>query len=230
MNLSSLKPASAYAVNLGVKAIVYGPAGSGKTPIINTAPRPVMLACEPGLLSMRGSTVPTFIGATAKSIDEFFDWLFSSAETKNFDTVAVDSISQMCEIYLEEALTGKSKGGNKVHGLVAYGNMATEVLKQIERLYFMQYKHTYLIAKIENVTGALNNYVRPYYPGKQLPVLMPHKYDQILHLDIHNVPSVGQVRSFQCQSTIDVMARDRTGRLDMFEQPDFGALVRKAMQ
>lgn len=229
MNLASLRPASAYAVNLGVKAIVYGPAGSGKTPLINTAPRPVLLACEPGLLSMRGSTVPTFIGATAKSIDEFFDWLFSSNETKNFDTVAIDSLSQLCEIFLEEELTGKSKGGNKAHGLQAYGNMATAVLKHIERLYFLQQKHTYLIAKIESVTGGVNNYVRPYYPGRQLPVAMPHKYDQILHLDIHNVPGVGQVRSFQAQSTIDVMARDRTGRLNMFEEPDFGKLVAKAM-
>lgn len=230
MNLSSLRPATDYAQNYGVKAIIYGPAGSGKTPIINTAPRPVLLACEPGLLSMRGSKVPTFIGATAKAIDEFFDWLFSSADVKNFDTVAIDSISQLCEIYLEEALSGRSKGGSKVHGLAAYGAMATDVLKHIDRLYLMQYKHAYLIAKLDSVQGAINNYVRPYYPGRQLPVMMPHKYDQILHLDIHNVPGVGQVRSFQCQSTIDVMARDRTGRLDMFEQPDFGALVRKAMQ
>lgn len=230
MNLASLRPASAYAVNLGVKAIVYGPAGSGKTPLINTAPRPVLLACEPGLLSMRGSTVPTFIGATAKSIDEFFDWLFSSAEVKNFDTIAIDSLSQLCEIYLEEALSGKSKGGNRVHGLAAYGAMATDVLKHIERLYFLQQKHAYLIAKLDSVQGTVANYARPYYPGRQLPVMMPHKYDQILHLDIHNVPGVGQVRSFQCQGTIDVMARDRTGQLSMFEEPDFGKLVAKAMK
>ncbi len=224
MNLQSLRPATDYAQLLGVKSIVYGPAGSGKTPIINTAPRPVLLACEPGLLSMRGSTVPTFIAPDAKKIDEFWDWVFGSNETKNFDTIAVDSVSQMAETYLERA-----NKDNK-HGLAAYGQMATDVLKQLDRLYFLQHKHTYLVAKLEIKNGAVGSFSRPYYPGQQLPVAMPHKYDQILHLDIHNVPSVGQVKSFQCQSTIDVMARDRTGRLDMFEQPDFGALVRKAMR
>jgi hypothetical protein len=223
MNLSSLRPAKDFAINYGVKSIIYGPAGSGKTPLINTAPRPILMACEPGLLSMRNSMVPTFIASDAKRIDEFWEWVFNSNETKNFDTIGVDSVSQMCEIYLE-----KANKENK-HGLAAYGQMATDVLKQLDKLYFLQYKHTYLIAKLEVKNGAVGSFSRPYYPGQQLPVAMPHKYDQILHLDIHNVPSVGQVRSFQCAPTIDVMARDRTGQLNMFEEPDFGKLVQKAM-
>ena len=196
MNLQSLKPATDYAQNYGVKAIVYGPAGSGKTPIVNTAPRPVLLACEPGLLSMRGSTVPTFVAPDAAKIDEFFEWVFKSNELKNFDTIAVDSVSQMCETYLERA------NKNNKHGLAAYGEMASDVLKQLDKLYFLQHKHTYLIAKLEIKTGPINTYSRPYYPGQQLPVAMPHKYDQILHLDIHNVPSVGQVRSFSMSEYI----------------------------
>ena len=113
----------AKAEQAALKMGIYGPPGSGKTPIINTAPRPVLLACEPGLLSMRGSTVPTFQAFTAKLIDDFFEWLFSSAETKNFDTLVVDSISQMCNIYLADAKT-KSK-----HGLQQYGDMAERTLQ-----------------------------------------------------------------------------------------------------
>src|SRR6266550_5669972 len=115
MDQRSLRPARDFAINFGVKAVIYGPAGSGKTPIINTAPRPVMLACEPGLLSMRGSTVPSWQGYTPETIDEFFKWFFNSTETKNFDTLAVDSTSHMADIYLQAALKT-----NK-HGLQAYG-------------------------------------------------------------------------------------------------------------
>ena len=104
MNLSSLKPASEFAKNYGVKAIVYGSAGSGKTPIINTCPNPVLLACEPGLLSLRGSKVPTWEAYSADKVDEFFEWFFKSNETKKFDTLAIDSISQMAELYLQKAL------------------------------------------------------------------------------------------------------------------------------
>ncbi len=116
MQQNDLRPANEFALKLGVKAIVYGPPGTGKTPIVNSAPRPVLMACEPGLLSMRGSKVSTWFADTGIRIDEFFKWLFNSKEANNFDTVAVDSVSQMCEIYLREAEQGKSKSGNKMHG------------------------------------------------------------------------------------------------------------------
>lgn len=223
MNISELKPASSFANNVGVKAIIYGPAGSGKTPVFNTAPRPVLLACEPGLLSMKGSQVPTFKADHARHIDDFFAWFFNSKEANTFDTLGLDSASEMCEHYLRAA-----EKTNK-HGLAAYGEMAENVLKQLDLLYQMPYKHAYIIAKQEILPVKGINYARPYYPGKQLPVQMPHKYDGIFQLDVHNVPGVGQVKAFRCQGSIDAMARDRTGNLSEYEQPDFGKLVTKAI-
>lgn len=229
MRLQDLKPASVFANLNGVKSIIYGPAGSAKTPIINTAPRPLLLATEPGLLSMRGSVVPTYFADNADRMDEFFAWFFQSNEVKGFDTLAVDSVSHMCELYLQDEESGTSKSGNKKHGLNAYGEMANRALDQLDKLYRFPQKHMYLIAKQEIVSINGQSWRRPYYPGKKVPTEMPHKYDQILHLDIHNVPNMGQVLSFQCKQTIDTMARDRTGRLDYYEPPDFGLLVRKAM-
>lgn len=220
MNLQSLRPAKEFAQKFGAKALIFGPAGSGKTPIINTAPRPLLLCCEPGMLSMRGSNVPTFQAFTAKLIDEFFLWFFESKEADNFDTLGLDSATQMAEIYLEQ-----SEKENK-HGLAAYGEANRNTMKQLSKLFFWPRKHTYLIAKQE----VLENLKRPYFPGKELPVKVPHMYDLLLHLDIHSVPGVGQVKSFQCQGSFDIHARDRTGTLALYEQPDFGALVQKAMQ
>lgn len=221
--MSNLRPARDFAQNFGVKAVVYGGAGSGKTPVINTCPRPVLLCCEPGMLSMRGSTVPTFQAFTPELIDEFFTWFFNSNESKNFDTIAIDSASHMAEIYLQSALKS-----NK-HGLAAYGEMATKTLKHLNILYFTQYKHAYVIAKQEIINENGLTLRRPYFPGKQLPVEMPHKYDQILHLDIQNIPGMGQYKAFRCVGSIDVMARDRTGMLNEFEPPNFGALITKCM-
>lgn len=224
MQISDLKPAREFAKRNGVKSIIYGGAGGGKTPVINSAPRPLLLACEPGLLSMRGSNVPTYQAHVSDKVDEFFDWFFKSNEVKNFDTLALDSASQMCEIYLE-----KAKRQNK-HGLAAYGQMAEDSLKWLNKLYFMPEKHMYIVAKQEIVTLSGIETRRPYYPGKQLPTEMPHKYDQILHLDIHNIPGHGPQKSFQCISSIDILARDRTGLLGEFEPPDFTAIVKKVMQ
>jgi hypothetical protein len=221
MDIRSLRPAKEFAQTFGVKSIIYGDAGSGKTPLINTCPRPVMLACEPGLLSMRNSNVPTWLGFDIKAIEDFFSWFFNSAETKNFDTLAVDSTSQMADIYLQGALKS-----NK-HGLAAYGQMATETIKHLRTLYYTREKHIYLIAK--QVTQE-NGFRKPYWPGQQLNADIPYLYDEILHLGIHNIPGMGQLKSFQCVGTIDVLARDRTGSLAEYEEPHFGKLVIKAMQ
>lgn len=226
MNLQSLKPAGSFASCYGVKAIVYGPPGTGKTPIVNSAPRPLLLACEPGLLSMRGSNVPTFCAFTADALDEFFEWFFKSAEVKNFDTIAVDSVSHMADTYLQAALNGTSKGGNKKHGLQAYGDMATRTMNQLRPLYYMAQKHCYLIAK----EGDFNGVRKPYFPGQQLLVDVPHLFDAILNLNIHNVPGQGQVKAFRCQQSIDIFARDRTGNLLEFEPPNFGLIVEKCMR
>lgn len=220
MNLSSLKEAGEFAKIYGCKAIVFGAPGSAKTPLVNTCPRPVMLATEPGMLSMKGSKVPTFQAHTPEAIDEFFKWFFHSNETKSFDTLAIDSAAQMADIYLQAALKT-----NK-HGLKAYGEMAEAVMGHLRPLFFLPQKHAYVICK-ETVVGDVK---RPYFPGQQLNVEVPHLYDFILHLGIKNVPSVGQVKAFQCNETYDVLARARTGNLSDYEPPDFTALVAKAMK
>lgn len=225
MNLQSLRPAGEFAKIYGCKAIIYGPPGSSKTPLINTCPRPILLATETGLLSMKGSAVPTFQAHTPQAIDEFFKWFFHSNESKNFDTLAIDSAPQMADIYLQAAMNGTSKSGKKVHGKAAYGEMAVAVMDHLRPLYYLQEKHAYVICK-ETHDGTK---YRPYFPGQQLNVDVPHLYDFILHLGIKNVPSVGQVKAFQCNESYDVLARNRTGNLLDYEQPDFALLVRKAM-
>lgn len=229
MDIRDLKAAGEHAQNFGVKAIVFGPAGTGKTPILNTAPRPVLLATEAGLLSMRGSNIPTYAAFTSKAIDEFFSWFFNSSETKNFDTLGIDSGSQIADIYLNAALQGTSKQGNKKHGMAAYGEMATNTMEHLRTLYYTRYKHVYMICKEEIADVDYQSLRRPYFPGKVLPIDVPHLYDFILRLAKANVPGAGETLAFQCVGNMNVLARNRTGNLNEYEPPNFSDLVNKAM-
>ena len=133
MNIKDLQPVSKLAMQSGVKALVYGPPGSGKTPISQTAPRPVLCAIEPGLLSLR--SVPnllTWEANTVEKIYEFFNWVFESNEIKNFDTIVIDSVSQLANLILEQELI-KNK-----HGKQAYGEMAKKVLVIMNKIYYFQ--------------------------------------------------------------------------------------------
>ena len=236
MNQSQLKPASLLAQRYGVKAILYGPPGLGKTPAINTAPRPVLLATEPGLLSMRGSNVPTWDAFTRPRIEEFFKWLFESKEASNFDTVAIDSGSQMAEISLMH-WDNTCKDGRK-----AYGEMSKECMQWFDGMFFMPNKHIVLICKqmqvevgkvAKNVGGAIvveSTYqAQPFFPGKDLNVKVPHRYDEILHLCKADIPGHGVQRAIRCAGNDYALARDRSGRLSELEPVDLAALFTKAM-
>lgn len=226
MQANQLKPASQLAQRFGVKALAYGPPGSGKTPIFNTAPRPVMCVVEPGMLSMRTSNIPCWEAYTAEKIDEFFDWLFTSREAAQFDSVGIDSISQLAEIILTQELDPKR---NK-DGRAAYGKMSIRVMKIVNALYYFPQKHVYLIGKqgVEDNAGIA--YKKPFFPGQDLNVKIPHLFDEILRIAPVQFPGQPKaVTAIRCQPDFDCLARDRSGMLAEYEPPDLSALFKKAM-
>lgn len=228
--MPTFAPAHTFAGQFGVKTIVYGPPGSGKTPMIDTAPRPVLLAVEPGMLTMKKSAVPTCMATTPEQIDEFFRWFFTSQETRNYDTLGIDSGSQIAEIILEQELGKKSKSGNKVDGKAAYGEMARRVMEYMNGLYYTREKHIYIIAKQGDMEVAGIKELRPYFPGKDLNIKIPHLFDEVLHLAKVNVPNVGEVKALRTKPTFGIFARDRSDKLAEFEQPNLTLLFNKILQ
>jgi hypothetical protein len=226
MNINDLRPARDFAVMSGCKCLLYGPPGSGKTPLLNTAPRPILLAIEPGLLSMKNSELPTWTAPTSKRIQEFFDWFLSSNEARNFDTLCIDSVSEMAQIYLDEAKYVKKYGD----GRKQYGYMYEETMKHLVNVYFMQQKHVVAICKQGKEEGTAKFF--PSMPGNALNRDLPHKYDFILHFDLKNIQTAnppGQYKAIQTQESMDVSARNRTGNLDFYELPDLARLFQRAM-
>lgn len=221
MNVNDLHPANYYAQSSGVKAVIYGPPGTGKTPLVNTCPNPILLSTEKGMLSMKGSNVPTYEALNAKQLDDFFSWLFSSSEVRNFDTVAIDSSSHCAEIYLEAAKK------NTKHGLQQYGEMAERTYAQFKKLNEMKEKHAYIIAKEDIYTVNNVQMKRPFYPGKELPRETAHLFDCIFHLAKTPIPGVGEQLAFRCIGSYDIMARNRVSVLNEFEFPNFTSIVKK---
>jgi AAA domain len=238
MQMSQLKPASQLARRYGVKATIFGGPGSGKTPLMNTAPRPVLLVTEPGMLSMRGSSIPAWEAYTPALVAEFFEWFMKSREASNFDTLGIDSISNIAELILADELA-KVK-----HGMKAYGNMSERVMKICNDLYYMPQKHIAMIAKqalVENgrqtilqngeVTYEPIMQKRPFFPGKDLNVKVPHLFDNVMHLGEVVMPGQPKpVRALRTKEIPEVFARDRLGNLNEVEQPDLSLLFAKAMQ
>lgn len=236
MQMSDLKPASSFARQYGVKSVLYGKPGGGKTPIAaTTSPKPVLLLTEPGALTLRGQVnkytgadIPAWEAFTPERIDEFFKWLKESAETKNFHTVIVDSASQMMEIYLDKQLSKPTSSGNKAFGEAAYGEAAKQTMKHLNDMYFMKEKHCVVICKRAVVKDMGVDYARPIFAGRDLNARVPHLFDLIMQIGVF--PAVAAFPTLQCNETFDAMARDRSGQLAPYETADFNHIFTKCMQ
>lgn len=226
-----IQPANQLAANYGVKAVISGPAGSGKTPLISTAPRAIVLALEPGYKSVRNMDFPCWNAINnLKAAEEFFEWLMGSSEAKAYDTVGFDSWSQLCELVLEKAKRNNS------HGLKAYGVMSEQIMKWANQLFYMPQKHVVMLCKAQVVEmpGPGNDPIqfrRPYFPGRELIVQIPHLYDEFWWLDKFIVPGVnGKVSALLTNDRSDTLVRSRSGTLSQYEPPNLTEVFAKAMR
>jgi len=84
----------------GVKLLVYGNAGVGKTSLIPTLPTPIVFSAEGGLLSIADADVSYVEVSSYDTLMEAYRWVTESEEAKHFESIALDSISEIAEVVL----------------------------------------------------------------------------------------------------------------------------------
>ena len=217
----NLKQTGAISTN-GVKMLVYGQAGTGKTSLIPTLPRVVVLSAEGGLLSIQGADVPYIEINSMTSLMEAYSWLIESAEAKGFDSIALDSISEIAEVVLAEELK-KQKDGR-----AAYGELNTIMAGMIRAFRDLPAKHVYFTAKCDksqDETGRL--LYAPSMPGKSLSMQVPYFFDLVLALRVEKDSEGLAQRALMCDSDGIWQAKDRSGKLGAWEAPDLSAIIAK---
>jgi phage nucleotide-binding protein len=205
----------------GVKLLVYGQAGAGKTTLIASLPTPITLSAEGGLLSLQGADLPFIEIATMADLREAYAWLAGSTEANAFATVAIDSISEIAEVCLiAEKRTAKDPRQ-------AYGAMIdqmTEIIRQFRDLP----RHVYVSAKLDKSADELGKVsFAPSMPGAKLGQQIPYFFDEVLALRVEKNEAGQAVRALQTEGDGQWLAKDRSGRLDAWEAPDLGEIIRK---
>jgi hypothetical protein len=223
VNITNLVPVSSLVHRYGVKAVLYSGPGMGKTPLLTTAPAPVICFTEPGFLSVRKYQGPAYPAFTYREIKEFWMWAIQSREAQQFQTKCCDSISQMAEIILAEELP-RHKDPRK-----AYGELSLKMMEIMNWIYFAPNLHALLIAKEGSVDFEGTTKQRPYFPGQDLNIKIPHLFDSVWRIE--NVQTAqGLQRVIRTRESITAFARDRSGNLADLETPDINYLFQKAMQ
>lgn len=222
LQFSTTDQASAAA---GVKVLVYGDAGMGKTTLCATAPAPIIISAESGLLSLRKYRIPVIEIKTIDQLTEAYDWSTRSAEARQFATICIDSISEIGEVVLANAKR-QVKDPRQ-----AYGELIEKMTMTIRAFRDLPGKHVYMAAKMEPMKDELTGVVRygPAMPGSKLGPQLPYFFDEVFRLGVNKSPQGETYRFLQTQPDLQYTAKDRSGSLAAIESPDLNQVFTKIL-
>lgn len=214
----SLKTTGSLSAN-GVKLLVYGQAGAGKTSLIKTLPSPIVLSAEGGLLSIQDADLPFIEITSMETLKEAYVWL---TETTDYKSVALDSISEIAEVCLNY-----EKKINK-DPRAAYGAMQEQMADIIRAFRDLPGLHVYMSAKLEKTQDEMGRILyAPSMPGNKTGQSLPYFFDEVLALRIEKDADGNTQRALMCDSDGLWSAKDRSGKLSAWEAPDLGAIIAK---
>lgn len=203
----------------GIKMVVYGAAGVGKTVLCSTAPNPIIISAEQGLLSLADKEIPFIEVESVQDVGEAFKLL---KDNNDFDTICLDSLSEIAEVVLDEF----KKDVNDPRQ--AYMKLATTFNNMIRNFRDIKDKNIIFTAKQRRIedeyTGKIT--LEPFLPGQVLPINLPYLVDEVLYMDIGKSKE-GEYRFLQCKPKIGLPVKDRSGKLNEKEPPDLTKMFNK---
>lgn len=198
-----------------VKCLVYGGPGVGKTVLCSTAPSPIVISAEGGMLSLHGKDVPFVEVKSPADVDA----VYRLVATSEYQTICLDSISEIAEVLLVDLKTSTNDPRQ------AYGKMAEGMMAMIRKFRDLPGKHIVFIAKEErkedDTTGII--LTQPIMPGQVTKTQLPYMVDLVMHMGIDKAGN----RFLQTVSDRQKHCKDRSGKLEEREPPDLTYIFEK---
>ncbi len=206
----------------GVKIVVYGAAGSGKTTLATTMPKPLIISAEGGLLSINGSNIPYVEVKTMDQLTEVYEWVSSSEDAAQYESIILDSISEIGEVVLEH-----EKRVNK-DGRAAYGELAVQMTGLIRAFRDLEGKNVLMTAKLDKSQDEMGRMLyAPSMPGAKMSQQLPYFFDIVAALRVEKDAEGVAQRALMCDTDGLWSAKSRLIGVEAWEPADLGAIISK---
>jgi hypothetical protein len=244
----------------GVKALVLGPYGIGKTSLLRTleAAKTLFVDGEAGDLAVQDVPADTirpqtwpearflaaFIGGPnpaypAEAVygqahyDAAVELFGDPKATDKYETIFVDSITKLSRLCLQwcqqQPEAHNAQGKPDLRG--AYGLLGREMLSWVTQLQHVRAKNVIFTCAMEQSKDDFGRLVwEPHLEGAKTGRELPGIVDEVISFTLLDDGEGGVYRGFVTQkdNPFGLPAKDRSGRLDMIEQPHLGNLIAKA--
>lgn len=208
----------------GVKILVYGQAGSGKTVLCATTPdhsKTIILSAESGLLSIADTDIDVITIKNLDDLMEAYKWLTTNEQGLSYDWICLDSLSELTDVILNDEKS-------KVKDMRAAYIPMQEKVESMIRAFRDLPRNVYFTAKLETYqddAGVVRN--RPMLVGRKLPINIPYFFDEFFILKVDKDENGNPFRYLQTQPDLKTEAKDRSGKLDFHEYPSLAAIAEK---
>ena len=240
-DFDDLKTVEESVKNNGIKILVHGMAGVGKTVLTaTTGEKTIILNTENGLLSLKKwerlnkeafKKIKILKIESFDDLKEAYKFLKRKEVKKIFSWVNLDSISEMAEqiIATEKA---KNRDGRRAYGITA--DEIIDLLRKIRDLPYnvcmtakQQYKDDYDAGKTMFI---------PMFPGQRIQQEISYMFDEVFALrcerendetETKKDKSLSTVRFLQTENDGKYYCKDRSGILDFHETPNLKKIKEK---
>ena len=205
----------------GIKCLLHGFSGSGKTYSISTIPgKVIVLSAEAGLLSLQDfDNLDVIEISSIQELRESYEFLKNN---NDYDTIVLDSLTEIAQQVLAHELSN-NKDGRK-----AYGEMNEIIIKLVKAFRDIPKKNVILIcqqARIQDSEGRM--LYTASMPGKTLSPALPFLFDLVACLRVRSDEEGNKKRAFQFEPDEIYECKQRGGKLLPFEPADWSIIFNK---
>ena len=183
----------------------------------------LIISNEAGLLTIANTTANVKV-YEVKTLDQLGAIYQHLVDGTKFGLVCIDSISETAETVLQEEMRQTK------NALRAFGEMANKVGTLIRSFRDLSAYDVLMTAKVERTQDDNNRLIyNPSTPGKALGASMPYLFDIVAAMRIDKDTEGNVNHWLQCKGDGQYLAKDRTGRLDHFEEPNLAKIKAKIL-
>jgi len=218
---------------------------AGMLPIRDWSGRSISIRSFPDLMdivALIGGVDPTASDSDPFSVAHYAHVrsIYPNIDLNGITTVFFDSISEASRLSLVWSQTqpqafSERTGKPDLRG--AYGLMAKEMTRTLRHLQHAPAHTVIFVGGLQSVPDAPGRW-EPQLEGAKVGRELPFITDQVIAFDLfdwsketgwQHAPGKGEHRSFCCRSPNpwSLPAKDRSGRLDLIEEPHLGRLIEK---
>ena len=204
-----------------IKMLIYASSGVGKTTLAGTITDgiTVIISAESGLLCLSDKEIDVL---EVKTFEQVRDAYLFVLKESNYDNIFIDSLTEISDMlvsHLEKQPEFKDpKNTLKMWG--EYNKKMTELIKSFRDLN----KNVIFTALPDDVQDSGVITKKPLIKGTATQKLLCSYFDEVFYLAIDPITKERQI---QTQPTSNIEAKDRSGKLLDYEEPNLQNIINK---